>query len=61
MLYMKVLRNAIRKLVCDVVGGRNVVLLACKMLEKRMSPFRVPTDTVMLSRVTTVTRATPIY
>ena len=57
---MKALRNIVRPLVQDVVRGRNVVLLACKMLAKRMSPFRVPTDTVMFSRVTTATKATPI-
>ena len=42
-----------------VVGGRNVDGLICKMLAKRMSSFRVPTDTVMFSRVTSVTNITP--
>ena len=43
-------------LTSDVVGGRKVVRLACRILA---SPFKVPTDTVIFSRVSRNTRAMP--
>ena len=46
-------------LTLDVVGGRKVVRLACRILAKSMSPFKVPTDTVIFSRVSRNTRAMP--